>query len=91
MTSGRPHDDWQSNASTMDTTFDAIVIGSGIGELMSGALRAKAELQVPMVECNHGFGDAARIFNHSLDLDRDLGNIDGATSPRCAVQFRVVT
>ena len=62
----------------MTRNFDAIVIGSGIGGLTSGALCAKAGLRVLVLERNDTFGGAARVYNHNgLAIESSLHEVDG--------------
>jgi all-trans-retinol 13,14-reductase len=58
--------------------FDAIVIGSGLGGLTSGALCARAGLRVLILERNHTFGGAATVYRHNgLAIEASLHEIDG--------------
>ncbi|HTR14190.1 MAG TPA: NAD(P)/FAD-dependent oxidoreductase [Roseiarcus sp.] len=45
-----------------ESTFDAVVIGSGLGGLTAGALLAKAGRKVCVIERNHSVGGAASVF-----------------------------
>ena len=44
------------------TSFDAVVIGSGLGGLTAGALLAKAGYSVCLLERNTGLGGAASCY-----------------------------
>lgn len=62
----------------MSRTFDAIVIGSGLGGLTAGALCARAGLRVLVLERNHGFGGAATVYRHNgVSIEASLHEIDG--------------
>jgi all-trans-retinol 13,14-reductase len=50
----------------MAGTYDAIVIGSGLGGLTAGALFARAGRRVLILERNAAFGGAATTFQHGL-------------------------
>ena len=45
-----------------ENSFDAVVIGSGLGGLTAGALLAKRGRKVCVVERNHSVGGAASAF-----------------------------
>ena len=45
-----------------ENTFDAVVIGSGLGGLTAAALLAKAGRKVCVIERNHSVGGAASAF-----------------------------
>src|SRR5271165_5665188 len=45
-----------------ESTFDAVVIGSGLGGLTAAALLAKSGRKVCVIERNHGVGGAASAF-----------------------------
>jgi phytoene dehydrogenase-like protein len=45
-----------------ETTFDAVVIGSGLGGLTAAALLAKRGRSVCVIERNHSVGGAASVF-----------------------------
>lgn len=62
----------------MPRSFDAIVIGSGLGGLTAGALCAKSGLRVKVIERNNTFGGAATVFRHNgLAIETSLHEIDG--------------
>jgi all-trans-retinol 13,14-reductase len=65
-------------ACTMSRSFDAIVIGSGLGGLTAGALCAKSGLRVLVLERNDTFGGAATVYRHNgLAIETSLHEIDG--------------
>ena len=53
-----------------ETSFDAIVIGSGLGGLTAAALLAKAGRKVCVIERNHSVGGAASAFKKGALDDR---------------------
>src|SRR5271154_5667087 len=58
--------------------FDAIVIGSGLGGLVAGALCVRAGMGVLVLERNGSFGGAATIYRHDgLYIESSLHEIDG--------------
>jgi all-trans-retinol 13,14-reductase len=58
--------------------FDAIVIGSGLGGLVAGALYARAGHRVLILERNSSFGGAATVYHHgALAIEASLHEIDG--------------
>jgi all-trans-retinol 13,14-reductase len=62
----------------MAQTFDAIVIGSGLGGLTAGALCAKAGRRVLVLERNETFGGAATVYHHNgLAIETSLHEMDG--------------
>ena len=62
----------------MSREFDAIVIGSGLGGLMAGAICAHDGLRVLVLERNEGFGGAATVYRHNgLAIEASLHEIDG--------------
>jgi all-trans-retinol 13,14-reductase len=57
----------------MPNTYDAIVIGSGLGGLTAGALAARAGQRVLVLERNHQFGGAATVYQHgALSIEASL-------------------
>ena len=48
----------------MAESYDAIVIGSGLGGLTAGALYARAGKRVLLLERNNSFGGAATTYRH---------------------------
>jgi len=62
----------------MQRNFDAIVVGSGLGGLTSGALCARAGMKLLVVERNEVFGGAATPFHHKgLAIESSLHEIGG--------------
>lgn len=62
----------------MARTFDAIVIGSGLGGLTAGALCARAGKRVLVLERNDTFGGAATVYQHNgLAIESSLHEMDG--------------
>ena len=62
----------------MPRQFDALVIGSGLGRLIAGALYARAGYQVLALERNAHFGGTATVYCHgSLAIEASLHEIDG--------------
>ena len=62
----------------MPRQFDALVIGSGLGGLVAGALYARAGHRVLVLERNAHFGGAATVYRHgSLAIEASLHEIDG--------------
>jgi phytoene dehydrogenase-like protein len=62
----------------MPRQFDAIVIGSGLGGLVAGALYARAGHRVLVLERNAHFGGAATVYHHgSLATEASLHEVDG--------------
>ena len=49
-----------------ENSFDAVVIGSGLGGLTAAALLAKAGRKVCVIERNHSVGGAASAFKHGV-------------------------
>lgn len=57
----------------MSKSFDAIVIGSGLGGLTAGALFARGGAKVLLLERNASFGGAATTFQHgALTVEASL-------------------
>ena len=57
----------------MPRNFDAIVIGSGLGGLTSGALYARAGHRVLLLERNDNYGGAATVYQHgALSIEASL-------------------
>jgi all-trans-retinol 13,14-reductase len=72
----------------MPRQFDAIVIGSGLGGLIAGALYARAGHRVLVLERNANFGGAATVYRHgSLAIEASLHEVDGldAEDPKMPV------
>jgi all-trans-retinol 13,14-reductase len=62
----------------MSRQFDAIVIGSGLGGLIAGALYARAGHRVLVLERNQSFGGAATVYQHgALTIEASLHELDG--------------
>ncbi len=62
----------------MARRFDAIVIGSGLGGLIAGALYARSGRRVLVLERNETFGGAATVFKHgALAIEASLHEMDG--------------
>lgn len=62
----------------MPRHFDAIVIGSGLGGLVAGALYARTGHKVLILERNQTFGGAATVYQHgALSIEASLHEIDG--------------
>ncbi len=62
----------------MARTFDAIVIGSGLGGLTAAALCARGGRRVLVLERNETFGGAATVYRHrGLAIESSLHEIDG--------------
>ncbi len=60
------------------TNYDAIVIGSGLGGLTSGALYAKEGRRVLVLERHDKFGGAATIFERKkMEIEVGLQALDG--------------
>jgi phytoene dehydrogenase-like protein len=63
---------------TMKRDFDAIVIGSGLGGLVAGALYARAGRRLLILERNDSFGGAATVYRHgALSIEASLHEMDG--------------
>lgn len=59
-------------------TYDAIVIGSGLGGLTAAALWARHGRRVLVLERQATFGGAARIYTHgALTIEASLHELDG--------------
>jgi all-trans-retinol 13,14-reductase len=64
-------------------TYDAIVIGSGLGGLTAGALFARAGHRVLILERNADFGGAATTFRHGpLTIEASLHETTDPHNPR---------
>src|SRR5580700_8433645 len=64
-------------------TFDAIVIGSGLGGLTAAALMAKSGRNVCVLERNHSQGGAASVFKvGSLTIEASLHQTADPRDPR---------
>jgi len=62
----------------MARSFDAIVVGAGLGGLTAAALYARAGHRVLVLERNDAFGGAATIYRHGpLAIEASLHEIDG--------------
>ena len=62
----------------MARRFDAIVIGSGLGGLIAGALYARSGRRVLVLERNETFGGAAAVYKHgALAIEATLHEMDG--------------
>ncbi|MDR3463597.1 MAG: NAD(P)-binding protein [Beijerinckiaceae bacterium] len=65
------------------SSFDAIVIGSGLGGLTAAALLAKAGRTVCVIERNHSLGGAASAFKHgALMIEPALHQTADPRDPR---------
>jgi phytoene dehydrogenase-like protein len=61
-----------------DRRFDAVVVGSGLGGLMAGALCARRGLRVLVLERNKNFGGAVGTFRRGeLTIEASLHELDG--------------
>ena len=66
-----------------DASFDAVVIGSGLGGLTAAALLAKAGRKVCVIERNHSLGGAASAFKHgALTIEPALHQTADPRDPR---------
>ncbi len=64
-------------------TYDAIVIGSGLGGLTAGALFARAGNRVLILERNGNFGGAATTYQHgALTIEASLHEVSNPENPR---------
>ncbi|MFI5015034.1 MAG: phytoene desaturase family protein [Hyphomicrobiales bacterium] len=64
-------------------SFDAVVIGSGLGGLTAAALLAKAGRKVCVVERNHSIGGAASVFKKgALTIEPSLHQTADPRDPR---------
>jgi phytoene dehydrogenase-like protein len=64
-------------------TYDAIVIGSGLGGLTAGALYARAGYRVLILERNAHFGGAATTYQHGpLTIEASLHETTDPHDPR---------
>jgi phytoene dehydrogenase-like protein len=65
------------------TSFDAVVIGSGLGGLTAGALLAKAGYSVCLLERNTGLGGAASCYRvGNLTIEAALHETADPRDPR---------
>jgi len=63
---------------SVSNRYDAIVIGSGLGGLVAGALYARGGSRVLVLERQENFGGAATVYRHgSLSIEASLHEIDG--------------
>ncbi len=77
---GRQRQLWRMTA---PKTFDAVVIGSGLGGLTAAALLAKAGRSVCVLERNHSLGGAASVFKSgSLTIEASLHQTADPRDPR---------
>ena len=66
-----------------DKTFDAVVIGSGLGGLTAGAQLAKAGYSVCLLERNFSLGGAASVYKvGDLTVESSLHQTSDARNPR---------
>jgi len=66
----------------MDGTFDAIVIGSGLGGLTAGALYARTGARVLLLERNTAFGGAATTYHRgALTIEASLHETTHPATP----------
>lgn len=66
-----------------DKTFDAVVIGSGLGGLTAGALLAHAGYSVCLLERNFSLGGAASVYKvGDLTVEASLHQTSDARNPR---------
>jgi phytoene dehydrogenase-like protein len=66
-----------------EASFDAIVIGSGLGGLTAAALLAKAGRKVCVIERNHSLGGAASAFKQgALTIEPSLHQTADPRDPR---------
>jgi all-trans-retinol 13,14-reductase len=62
----------------MDEQFDAIVIGSGVGGLVAGAMYARSGRRVLVLEKNPSVGGAASVYRvGELTIEASLHELDG--------------
>src|SRR5215468_1332096 len=72
----------------MPRQFDAIVIGSGLGGLIAGALYARTGHSVLVLERNAHFGGAATVYRHgTLAIEASLHEVDGLDAEDPKVQI----
>jgi all-trans-retinol 13,14-reductase len=65
------------------SSFDAVVIGSGLGGLTAGALLAKAGYSVCLLERNHSLGGSASCYKiGSLIIEASLHETANPSDPR---------
>ncbi len=72
-----------------ENSFDAVVVGSGLGGLIAGALLAKSGRKVCVLERNHSVGGCASVFKkgaltiepalHQTSDPRDPTDVNHAT------------
>jgi all-trans-retinol 13,14-reductase len=63
-----------------DSSWDAIVIGSGLGGLTAAAAIANRGKRVLVLERHASFGGAATVYRHgALNIEGSLHEIDGDT------------
>lgn len=66
-----------------ESTYDAVVIGSGLGGLTAAALLARAGRRVIVLERNRSFGGAASIYRvGALDIEASLHETADPRDPR---------
>ena len=66
-----------------DKTFDAVVIGSGLGGLTAGALLAQSGYSVCLLERNFSLGGAASVYKVGpLTVEASLHQTSDARNPR---------
>lgn len=66
-----------------DRTYDAVVIGSGLGGLTAGALLAHAGYSVCLLERNFSLGGAASVYKvGDLSIEASLHQTSDARNPR---------
>ena len=66
-----------------EASFDAVIIGSGLGGLTAAALLAKAGRKVCVIERNHSLGGAASAFKHgALTIEPALHQTADPRDPR---------
>ena len=78
----------------MARRFDAIVIGSGLGGLIAGALYARSGRRVLVLERNETFGGAAAVYKHgALTIEATLHEMDGLDQddPKLPCSFLALT
>ena len=66
-----------------DKTYDAVVIGSGLGGLTAGALLAQAGYSVCLLERNFSLGGAASVYKvGDLSIEASLHQTSDPRNPR---------